>query len=120
MWKNFIDKAFNFMVSFGNYSFLTFRTLDRMQWKPIGRHIDAHCAANVIAFEHQYQGDDKCAGAAHSRDKNRAEFEKKLKKAKYVYYEWLAQIPVYRMTLEEVKKCKEAIKNKESKLWLTN
>lgn len=41
--------------------------------------------------------------------KSKGEFEDQLKKAKFKYFEWLASIPVYRMTLEEVKKCKEAI-----------
>ena len=41
--------------------------------------------------------------------KNKADFEERLKKAKYRYFEWLAGIPVYRMTIEEVKKCETII-----------
>ncbi|TGM97763.1 DNA gyrase subunit A [Leptospira dzoumogneensis] len=41
--------------------------------------------------------------------KSKKDFEDKLQKAKFVYYEWLASIPIYRMTLEEVRKCEEAI-----------
>jgi DNA gyrase subunit A len=41
--------------------------------------------------------------------KSKSDFENKLQDAKFVFYEWLASIPVYRMTLEEVKKCNEAI-----------
>ena len=41
--------------------------------------------------------------------KSKSEFEEQLKKEKFKYFEWLASIPVYRMTLEEVKKCEEAI-----------
>ena len=37
------------------------------------------------------------------------EFENQLKNAKFKYFEWLASIPVYRMTLEEAKKCQDAI-----------
>ena len=41
--------------------------------------------------------------------KNKKDFEAKLKKSKFIYYEWLSNIPVYRMTEQEVEKCKEAI-----------
>ncbi len=41
--------------------------------------------------------------------KNKAEFEKKLKTARFKYFEWLSQIAVYRMTAEEVDKCQQAI-----------
>lgn len=41
--------------------------------------------------------------------KSKKDFEDKLQKAKFKYYEWLASIPIYRMTLEEVRKCEEAI-----------
>ena len=41
--------------------------------------------------------------------KSKSDFEDQLKKSKFTYFEWLASIPVYRMTLEEVKKCEEAI-----------
>ena len=41
--------------------------------------------------------------------KNKAEFEKNLKSAKFKYFEWLSSIPVYRMTSEEVAKCEQAI-----------
>jgi len=41
--------------------------------------------------------------------KSKADFEDKLQKAKFKYYEWLSTIPVYRMTIEEVRKCEEAI-----------
>lgn len=47
--------------------------------------------------------------------KSKAEFEDQLKKAKFKYFEWLSTIPVYRMTLEEVKKCKEAITEAKAK-----
>ncbi|MCE9501610.1 MAG: DNA gyrase subunit A [Leptospira sp.] len=47
--------------------------------------------------------------------KSKAEFEDRLQKAKFVYYEWLSTIPVYRMTLEEVRKCEEAITEAKSK-----
>lgn len=47
--------------------------------------------------------------------KSKKEFEEKLQKAKFVYYEWLTTIPVYRLTLEEVKKCEEAIVEAKSK-----
>ncbi|MDX1960175.1 MAG: DNA gyrase subunit A [Leptospiraceae bacterium] len=41
--------------------------------------------------------------------KSKQEFENELKKNKFVYFEWLSGIPVYRMTLDEVRKCEEAI-----------
>jgi len=41
--------------------------------------------------------------------KSKADFEEQLKKAKFKYFEWLAGIPVYRMTVNEVKKCEDAI-----------
>ena len=41
--------------------------------------------------------------------KSKSEFEKKLKDEKFKHFEWLAGIPVYRMTKEEVRKCEEAI-----------
>jgi DNA gyrase subunit A len=41
--------------------------------------------------------------------KSKKDFESKLKTKKFVFFEWLSGIPVYRMTLEEVKKCKDAI-----------
>ncbi|EQA34993.1 DNA gyrase/topoisomerase IV, A subunit [Leptospira inadai serovar Lyme str. 10] len=41
--------------------------------------------------------------------KSKKDFEDKLQKAKFKYYEWLASIPVYRMTIDEVRKCEEAI-----------
>ncbi|MCB1178616.1 MAG: DNA gyrase subunit A [Leptospiraceae bacterium] len=47
--------------------------------------------------------------------KSKADFEKQLQSAKFVYYEWLVGIPVYRMTQEEVKKCKEAITEAKAK-----
>ncbi len=47
--------------------------------------------------------------------KSQKEFEEKLQKAKFVYYEWLTTIPIYRMTLEEVKKCEEAIVEAKAK-----
>ncbi len=47
--------------------------------------------------------------------KSKSEFEAKLKNSKFVYFEWLASIPVYRMTLDEVKKCEEAIVEAKSK-----
>lgn len=48
--------------------------------------------------------------------KNKADFEDKLKKAKYKFFEWLSSIPVYRMTTEEVGKCREAIVEAEKML----
>ncbi|NUM42432.1 MAG: DNA gyrase subunit A, partial [Leptospiraceae bacterium] len=47
--------------------------------------------------------------------KSKSEFEAKLKNSKFVYFEWLASIPVYRMTLEEVRKCEEAIVEAKTK-----
>lgn len=41
--------------------------------------------------------------------KNKKDFEKQLKTAKFVYYEWLSSIPVYRMTKQEVEKSEMAI-----------
>ncbi|MBI3396103.1 MAG: DNA gyrase subunit A, partial [Spirochaetia bacterium] len=41
--------------------------------------------------------------------KSKSEFEKQLKENKFKHFEWLAGLPVYRMTLEEVRKCQEAI-----------
>ncbi|HMA99766.1 MAG TPA: DNA gyrase subunit A [Spirochaetota bacterium] len=41
--------------------------------------------------------------------KNRKQFEGRLKRAKFKYFEWLSSIPVYRMTIEEVAKCRKAI-----------
>lgn len=46
--------------------------------------------------------------------KSKKDFETQLKKAKYKYFEWLSNIPVYRMTMEEVKKCEEAINEAKS------
>lgn len=47
--------------------------------------------------------------------KSKKEFEEKLQKAKFVYFEWLSSIPVYRMTLDEVEKCEEAIVEAKTK-----
>ena len=47
--------------------------------------------------------------------KSKSEFEAKLKGSKFVYFEWLASIPVYRMTLDEVRKCDEAIEEAKTK-----
>ncbi len=47
--------------------------------------------------------------------KSKSDFETQLQNAKFKYFEWLASIPVYRMTLEEVKKCEEAILEAKSK-----
>ncbi|MCG6169592.1 DNA gyrase subunit A [Leptospira sp. FAT2] len=41
--------------------------------------------------------------------KSKKDFEEKLKVSKFKYFEWLSTIPVYRMTIEEVRKCEEAI-----------
>lgn len=41
--------------------------------------------------------------------KSKSDLENKLKNASFKYYEWLAGLPIYRMTLEEVGKCEEAI-----------
>ena len=47
--------------------------------------------------------------------KSKKDFEDKLKASKFTYFEWLASIPVYRMTLDEVDKCKEAIVEAKAK-----
>jgi len=47
--------------------------------------------------------------------KSKKEFEEKLQKAKFIYFEWLSTIPVYRMTLDEVRKCEEAIVEAKTK-----
>lgn len=47
--------------------------------------------------------------------KSKQDFENQLKAAKFKYFEWLSGIPVYRMTLEEVKKCEEAIVEAKAK-----
>jgi DNA gyrase subunit A len=47
--------------------------------------------------------------------KSKQEFESQLKAAKFIYFEWLVGIPVYRLTLEEVKKCEEAIAEAKEK-----
>lgn len=49
--------------------------------------------------------------------KNRSNFISDLKAAGFVFYEWLVDIPVYRLTLEEVQKCQNVIV--ESKKMLT-
>ena len=41
--------------------------------------------------------------------KSKSSFEDQLKKSNFKYYEWLAGLPVYRMTMDEVNKCEEAI-----------
>lgn len=41
--------------------------------------------------------------------KSKSHFEGELKKNKFIHFEWLAGLPVYRMTKEEVRKCEEAI-----------
>ena len=41
--------------------------------------------------------------------KSKSDFEGQLQKAKFKHFEWLASLPVYRMTKEEVRKCEEAI-----------
>ncbi len=48
--------------------------------------------------------------------KSKKDFEDKLKAAKFIYFEWLSTIPVYRMTLDEVRKCEEAIVEAKTKL----
>ena len=47
--------------------------------------------------------------------KSKQDFENQLKNAKFKYFEWLASIPVYRMTLEEAKKCQDAINEAKTK-----
>ncbi len=47
--------------------------------------------------------------------KSKQDFENQLKAAKFTYFEWLVGIPVYRLTLEEVKKCEEAIAEAKEK-----
>jgi DNA gyrase subunit A len=41
--------------------------------------------------------------------KSKADLEKKLKAANFHFFEWLSSIPIYRLTLEEVKKCQDTI-----------
>ena len=43
------------------------------------------------------------------RMKNRKEFMESLKANQFVYYEWLVDIPVYRLTKEEIQKSKQII-----------
>ena len=45
--------------------------------------------------------------------KNRKDLEAELKKAKFFFSDWLCDIPIYRITLEEVSKCKQIIKDAE-------
>lgn len=47
--------------------------------------------------------------------KSKSDFEDKLKKSKFKYFEWLAGIPVYRMTINEVDKCNDAIDEAKKK-----
>jgi DNA gyrase subunit A len=47
--------------------------------------------------------------------KSKSDFEDQLAKAKFKYTDWLSSIPVYRMTLEEVRKCNEAIEEAKQK-----
>ena len=47
--------------------------------------------------------------------KSKQDFENQLKNAKFKYFEWLASIPVYRMTLEEARKCQDAINEAKTK-----
>ena len=47
--------------------------------------------------------------------KSKQDFENQLKNAKFKYFEWLASIPVYRMTLEEARKCQDAITEAKAK-----
>ncbi|MDH5655649.1 MAG: DNA gyrase subunit A [Spirochaetia bacterium] len=48
--------------------------------------------------------------------KSKSDLEEKLKNEKFIYYEWLSSIPIYRMTKEEVRKCNEAIVEAKEKL----
>jgi DNA gyrase subunit A len=48
--------------------------------------------------------------------KNKADLEGRLKDGKFKYWEWLAELPVYRMTREEVAKCREAIAEAKAEL----
>ncbi|MBI4976486.1 MAG: DNA gyrase subunit A [Spirochaetes bacterium] len=41
--------------------------------------------------------------------KSKSALETELKKAKFIYYEWLASLPIYRLTADEVDKCKNII-----------
>ncbi|MEK6795856.1 MAG: DNA gyrase subunit A [Spirochaetota bacterium] len=50
--------------------------------------------------------------------KSKSALEGDLKKAKFVYNEWLASLPIYRLTEDEVDKCKKLIA--DSKAALTN
>lgn len=47
--------------------------------------------------------------------KSKKDLEKKLQNEKFVFYEWLAEIPIYRFTSEEVKKSENAIAESEKK-----
>ena len=47
--------------------------------------------------------------------RSKSEFERNLRLAKFNYYEWLSNIPVYRMTVDEVKKCLQLIDESKEK-----
>lgn len=46
--------------------------------------------------------------------KSKKDFEEKLKTSKFKYFEWLSTIPVYRMTIEEVKKMRRSNRRSEN------
>ncbi len=48
------------------------------------------------------------------RIRSKSELEKTLKKNDFVYYEWLASLPIYRLTLDEVDKCLALIAESKS------
>jgi DNA gyrase subunit A len=52
--------------------------------------------------------------------KGKAELEKKLEKAKFRYAEWLSGMPIYRLTLEEVRKCKDLVAESRRQMALFN
>ncbi len=52
--------------------------------------------------------------------KSKADLEGKLKKSDFKYYEWLAAMPIYRLTLEEVKKCKDLIEQSKKQMAIYN
>ena len=47
--------------------------------------------------------------------KSKKNLEESLKKEKFVYYDWLSNMPIYRLTEEEVKKCEHTILGAQKK-----
>ena len=50
--------------------------------------------------------------------KSKSDLELTLKRAKFVYFEWLSAMPIYRLTLDEVDKCKKLIAEAKQQLSL--